>query len=428
MPRAFTMVELMVVIAIIGILVALLMPGMNNAWRLAQMTQCQSNLSALYKAQANWTADRDAQQGTAGAWVALLSSYLEGRTDTLRCPSAEVVSISEGTLVDDGLGGKTTYQGDGGSTTSTDNSGASLDSNYATPPEADIQLQDVSIGVTDEAGNTLYEIPLAPNEHWTMYQSWTLPDGRTYIGANIDNDMRKNKDGLYIDNDFEFIITYQGTTPTEIEIGDCDGNANKYWTDFRINHQPIWNGERFGPPNNKAGFAAGHHHEKVSVSQEIGKDLSRNVQTRKRVLYAQWTVMANSKSVLGATSYGLNRGSYQMPSPDSSAKYINVARPDPKLIYILDYPKPIADMTDIGDAMPDTHYSDCIFIDPAPPDLAMWKAPPDLSGRTWEECQALRHFGKANVLFCDGHVEAMDKTELDPNDPMNATLWNYQGK
>ena len=424
-PRAFTMVELMVVVAIIGILIAILMPTIGSAWQVAQMTQCQSNLSALYKAQANWTADRDAASGTAGAWVALLSSYLEGQIDILKCPSVEMVSSSSGT-VSEGSGGVAAGGGGGGPDVS-GAGGFSMDSQYATPLEADIQLQDVSIGVTDEAGNTLYEIPLSPSPYWTMYQSWTLPDGRTYIGANIDKYLPKDSQGRYTDNDFEFIITYNGSTPTQVQIGDCDGNADKFWTDFRLNHQPIWGGERFGPPNNRAGFAAGHHQEVIDVSKEIGRDLSKNVQIRKRTMYSAWTVMKNSKSVLGATNYGLNRGAYQARDPNGIYPAgVDISTSDPKLIYILDFPKAIADMTDIGDAISDRDYFDDIFISPTPP--ANWVVPPGLEGRTWQECQALRHFGKANVLFCDGHIESMEKGDLDPRKFQNTGQWNYQGK
>jgi len=428
MPRAFTMVELMVVVAIIGILVALLMPAVGSAWQVAQMTQCQSNLSALYKAQANWSADRDAASGTAGAWVALLSTYLEGQVGVLACPSTEMLSTSSGT-VSDGAGGAVA----GGTVTSTSGTsgGYSMDSNIATPMEADIQLQDVSIGITDEAGNTLYEIPLSPNEHWTMYQSWTLPDGRVYIGANVDNNLNMNSEGRYTDNDFDFIVTYDGTSPRQVEIGPCDGNADKYWSDFRLNHQPIWNGERF-----KLEFAAGHHGEVVDVATQIGHTLVNTpVRNRKRAMYAAWTVMKNSKSVLGATNYGLNRGCYQMRNPNPAPTtdpnnpngfFVDISASDPKLIYILDYPKPIAEMTDIGDVLSDWDYIDDIFISPTPPQN--WAVPPNCSGRTWQECQALRHFGKANVLFCDGHIEAMEKGELDPRTFRNRAQWNYQGR
>lgn len=50
--RAFTLVELLVVVAILGMLVALLMPALQRARELARKVMCQTNLSALGK---GWT-------------------------------------------------------------------------------------------------------------------------------------------------------------------------------------------------------------------------------------------------------------------------------------------------------------------------------------------------------------------------------------
>jgi len=103
--------------------------------------------------------------------------------------------------------------------------------------------------------------------------------------------------------------------------------------------------------------------------------------------------MSSSLSVLGASSYGLNRGSYQ--ASDDMNIYPHgrdVSRPDPKLIFILDYPKAIADMTNIGDNLGEKTFFDYIFIQATPPDYEMppsnWVSPPGLGDRTWQEIQA----------------------------------------
>jgi prepilin-type N-terminal cleavage/methylation domain-containing protein/prepilin-type processing-associated H-X9-DG protein len=406
--RAFTLLELMVVVAIIGILIALLMPGVSSAWDMARMTQCQSNLADLFKAQMSWIADRDAtSEGTLNAgWAGTLQMYLEGKGSQLRCPSALILSTGAG-------GGGT--GGGGGMPPSTVGDDFAVGADDIILQQPDITLDDVTIGVLDASRNLLYEIPLAPSPYWSWFQSWLLADGRTHIGANLDNYFPKDSLGHYTDEDFYFTVEFRGSAPSKVTIGPCDGSANTglgKWSDMRVAHKPIWGGEVFGNM-----FAQGHHGEVVDLEREMEKNgmLSPSARVRKKA-FACWTILAASKGTLGATSYGISRGSYQV------AQNTYVPRCDPKLFFILDYPRAVADYTAINDTPPDTPFWDLIFIDPAPPEG--WTPPTGLEGRTWEEVQALRHFGKANVLFCDGHIESLGPEDLGATNP----LWRFAGR
>jgi prepilin-type N-terminal cleavage/methylation domain-containing protein len=84
---AFTLIELMLVIAIVGVLVALMMPSVAQAWKVAAMTKCQVNLFRFWTAQNLRRADKDQQLfTTGGAWPAMLAPYLELSADVFRCP------------------------------------------------------------------------------------------------------------------------------------------------------------------------------------------------------------------------------------------------------------------------------------------------------------------------------------------------------
>ena len=56
MPRAFTLVEMLVVIAVIALLIALLLPALSKARQAAQRAQCLSNLRSLEMAQTLYAA------------------------------------------------------------------------------------------------------------------------------------------------------------------------------------------------------------------------------------------------------------------------------------------------------------------------------------------------------------------------------------
>jgi prepilin-type processing-associated H-X9-DG protein len=265
-----------------------------------------------------------------------------------------------------------------------------------------------------------------------MYETWDLPDGRRYIGANVDNDISigtqtstnpytkganayirpaitsSNPDELRRDADFVFAVEYSHGQPVRVTVLTCDNNAPvvlidnqrisaKY--DMRIRHQPIWGGQTF-----TGTFAAGHANEVIDLREEARKNGTLVDYT------STWTPWSNSLGVLAATNYGVNRGAYT--TRDGS----DVARPDPKQFFILDYPKSVADYAKVDDKPGDTDLWPWIFINPTPPER--WSPLPGFETWTWQETQALRHFGMANVLFCDGHIEALGPEDLSATNPL----------
>ena len=421
--RAFSLVELLMVVTIIGVLVALLMPAFSMARHAVDQSMCRTNLSALFKAQSLWLAERDASStGSVGeGWAGSIAPYLEGGMSSLRCPACPRIAQSSGTSSSGGDGGS-----DGGGGDTGTGSGN-------VPPGIDVS--DLTIGVLrKDNSEVLYEIPLSDSPYWTMYETWDMPDGQRYIAANTDGYMvtatqthapsnqtkganayfnpplpsGSSSNTVYVDGDFIFTVEYSHGQPVRVTVKECDNNEPvvivggtkiqaKY--DMRIRHQPIWGGETFTSP-----FAKGHVDAPIDLREEAQKNGTLVDYT------TTWTPWSNSLGVLAATNYGVNRGAYT--TQDGS----DAPNPDPKQFFILDYPKPVADYANVNDKPGDTDLWPRIFINPAPPER--WSPLPGLETWTWQEVQALRHFGKANGLFCDGHIEALGPEDLSATNPL----------
>jgi len=81
--RGFTLVELLVVIAVIVILVALLLPAVGMARANARQGQCASNLKQVHTA---WQRAASRAPVRGGQWTGRLSPYIEGGEGVLLCP------------------------------------------------------------------------------------------------------------------------------------------------------------------------------------------------------------------------------------------------------------------------------------------------------------------------------------------------------
>ena len=96
---AFTLVELLIVIVIIGLLMALLVPSLRGVWQRYNMTRCQTNLSHIYQAfrlrAADEAMDPNKVAYPVANWTSVLLPYMENDSSQLDCPEgADVEGIS----------------------------------------------------------------------------------------------------------------------------------------------------------------------------------------------------------------------------------------------------------------------------------------------------------------------------------------------
>jgi len=83
-PRAFTLIELVVVISVVALLVAILLPSMGLTFELAYATMCRSNLQKLGQAMQGGSMQSPLSVPTGSAWTSAAVAY--GSKDLLVCP------------------------------------------------------------------------------------------------------------------------------------------------------------------------------------------------------------------------------------------------------------------------------------------------------------------------------------------------------
>src|SRR4051812_31677614 len=79
----FTLVEIMIVVAIMGILAAIAIPSYQNARNTSQKRACIANLHAIYGAMQQW-ASETRRESSQTVTYGDISTYLQGKVS---CPS-----------------------------------------------------------------------------------------------------------------------------------------------------------------------------------------------------------------------------------------------------------------------------------------------------------------------------------------------------
>jgi len=411
---ALSLVELLIVITIVGILAALLIPSVSQVRSTAHMTLCQANLHAIWEAYGVWRADHDNRILVGSAWMGRLLPYVDWRTEVFQCRTRAEWGFAA--IGDDDFGTPTVVEGEN----AIEDSGIVEEGGSDWEPandeidacfEFDVYFQRGSEGNIWSGGSNsgirgdfVYSIPLGS----VTWAERTEHSG--YTNYKIDDERPEKRSGGC--DDLEVNVYYKDGQPSKVTlvqpkgIGASGSVARRFIFDFKVCGEVAIRdvaGQEIG------GTA------KWGQSIELEADNSVGGGEGGRWVWngSQWVRQATEVVPLLFGDYALSRGTYERA--DGSL----VSTSDSRLFFILDFGarKTVADFNQGGTEEDEwTKY----FIS----DVDWWETTYQGEAKDWRAYQALRHFGRANVLFCDGHIDSLGAEDLNYSNPS----WVHRGR
>src|SRR5215471_19310105 len=92
--RAFTLVEIMIVVLIIGILMAIAVPNFIKARESSRRNSCIANLKQIDSAKEQWAMDNRAATGAAVQMSDIAGVYMKGPATGPVCPSNGTYTVN----------------------------------------------------------------------------------------------------------------------------------------------------------------------------------------------------------------------------------------------------------------------------------------------------------------------------------------------